>query len=570
MKYSELNLDPRLNSAIEKLNYSEATAIQEQTIPHILAGKDVAGLAQTGTGKTAAFLIPLIERILRTQNDPNHERAIKNWNARSFILILVPTRELADQINENVGKIAFGTGLKSYPLYGGTGYEKQKEALLSGLQFVVSTPGRLIDLYKENHVDLKQVAAIIFDEADRMFDMGFKDDMKYILSRVPRERQFLVFSATLNFDVLNTAYQFGAEPVEINISRDQAKAENVKDVILHVGHEEKPQFLLSIIKKENPKQTMIFTNFKHNVDRLAKFLMDNGIPAMGISSLMNQSQRNSVIEKFKAENDHNVLVATDVAARGLDINGVDLVVNFEMPQDAESYVHRIGRTGRAGNEGKAFSLISDRDIDSLSRVEDYTKKKIEPLFMEDTELIKDFKPFQSEDHVFKRRGDGPRDNRGPRGRGGDRGDRGGRPDRKDRGPRPPRAEGSETRQRPEGARTEGSRVEGAEHRSRPEAGDGRPQQARGQGAQHPRPQRPHHAKEHSRSEHKHGDRPRQGQAKSRPANANGSQVRPQDSVQAKPAQSRNFRSNGRGGQAKAAAPKSIGAKVKSFFQKIFG
>ncbi len=147
MKYSELNLDPKLVSAIENLNYVEATAIQEQTIPHILAGKDVAGLAQTGTGKTAAFLIPLIERILRTHNDPNHERAIKNWNARSFILILVPTRELADQINENVVKLAFGTGLKSYPLYGGTGYEKQKEALLSGLQFIVSTPGRLIDLY---------------------------------------------------------------------------------------------------------------------------------------------------------------------------------------------------------------------------------------------------------------------------------------------------------------------------------------------------------------------------------------------------------------------------------------
>jgi len=569
MKYSELNLDPRLNSAIEKLNYTEATAIQEQTIPHILAGKDVAGLAQTGTGKTAAFLIPLIERILRTSNDPAHERAFKNWNARSFILILVPTRELADQINENVGKLAFGTGLKSYPLYGGTGYEKQKEALLSGLQFVVSTPGRLIDLYKENHVDLKQVAAIIFDEADRMFDMGFKDDMKYILSRVPRERQFLVFSATLNFDVLNTAYQFGAEPVEINISRDQAKAENVKDVILHVGQDEKPQFLLSIIKKENPKQTMIFTNFKHNVDRLAKFLMDNGIPAMGISSLMNQSQRNNVIEKFKAENDHNVLVATDVAARGLDINGVDLVVNFEMPQDAESYVHRIGRTGRAGNEGKAFSLISDRDVESLGRVEEYTKKKIEVLFMEDAELLKDYKPLQSEDNVFKRRSDGPRDSRGPRSRGGDRGDRGGRPDRKDRGPRPPRGD------RPDYPRAEGAghpRVEGADQQRpqgpRAEGAEGRTQNAKPQGQRPPR----HPHKDQNR-EHKHGDRSRQGQGhKPRPQHANGAQPRSQEQAHAKPVQSaqgRNFRSNARGGQSKA-APKSIGDKVKSFFQKIFG
>lgn len=395
MKYSELNLEIRLNSAIEKLNYVEMTPIQEKAIPLVLAGSDVSGLAQTGTGKTAAFLVPLIERILRTQIDPSHERAFKNWLPISHILILVPTRELADQINENVIKISEGTGIKSYPLYGGTGYEKQKEALKSGLQFIVSTPGRLLDLYKENFVDLKQVQAIVFDEADRMFDMGFKDDMKYILGRVPRDRQFLVFSATLNFDVLNTAYQYGAEPVEINISRDQAKADNVQDFLMHVGDGEKPQQLLSLLKKENPKQAMIFTNYKHNVDRVTKFLMDNKVPAMGISSLNSQPQRNLVIEKFKAENDQNILVATDVAARGLDIKGVDLVINYEMPQDAESYVHRIGRTGRAGREGKAFSLVSDKDIDSLKRVEEYTKKKIENFFLEDADILKEYKSLSS-------------------------------------------------------------------------------------------------------------------------------------------------------------------------------
>ncbi len=395
MNYSELNLEPRLNSAVEKLNYVDMTPIQEMAIPLVLAGSDVSGLAQTGTGKTAAFLVPLIEKILRTQTDPTHERAFKNWLPISYILILVPTRELADQINENVEKIGAGTGIKTYPLYGGTGYEKQKEALKSGLQFIVSTPGRLIDLYKENFVDLKQVRAIVFDEADRMFDMGFKDDMKFILGRVPRDRQFLVFSATLNFDVLNTAYQFGAEPVEINISRDQAKADNVQDFLMHVGDNEKAQQLLSLLKKENPKQAMIFTNFKHNVDRISKFLMDNKIPAMGISSLNSQPQRNLVIEKFKAENDQNILVATDVAARGLDIKGVDLVINYEMPQDAESYVHRIGRTGRAGREGKAYSLVSDKDIDSLKRVEEYTKKKIENFFLEDADIIKDLKHLSS-------------------------------------------------------------------------------------------------------------------------------------------------------------------------------
>ncbi len=534
MNYSELNLDPRLFAAIEKLKYVEATPIQIQAIPIILQNRDVAGLAQTGTGKTAAFVIPLVERILKTQNEPGHERAFKDWHARSFILILVPTRELAEQINDNIILFTENNGLKSYPLYGGTGYEKQKEALSSGLHFVVSTPGRLIDLYKENHIDLKQVAAIVFDEADRMFDMGFKDDMMYILSRVPRERQFLVFSATLNFDVLNTAYQFGADPVEINISRDQAKAENVKDAIIHLGHEEKPQILLSLLKKENPKQVIIFTNFKHNVDRVANFLISNNLPAMGLSSLMNQTQRNRVIEKFKAENDQNILVATDVAARGLDIMGVDLVVNYEMPQDAESYVHRIGRTGRAGNEGKAFSLICDRDIDSLSRVEEYTKKKIDINFLEDAELIKEFKALpRDHDGGFKKKFDSPR---------------------KDMG------------------RSEKSRAGGADYKNgkaaRFEPSETRkpfvPSKPQAQAANQAKtvPAKPQIAKP--------GGYKPQG---SKPvAKVNAATQKPQNTpFKAKPAKARNFRSNASSAQATPKNPNAtLSQKVKSFIQKIFG
>ncbi len=432
MKYAELNLDPRLQNAIDQLGYADATPIQEQAIPHIIIGKDISGLAQTGTGKTAAFLIPLIERILKSETDSTSDRAFSDWKPFQCILILVPTRELADQIHENVEKLTLGCGLKSYPFYGGTGYEKQKEALKNGLHFIVSTPGRLMDLYKEHHVDFKKVRAVVFDEADRMFDMGFKDDMKYILSRIERTRQFLVFSATLNFDVLNTAYQFGAEPVEINISRDQAKADNVKDALFHIGNNEKPQHLISLMKRENPRQTIVFTNFKSNVDRIANFLTSNGYPAMGISSLISQAQRNQVIGDFKAENNKNILVATDVAARGLDISDVDLVINFEMPQDAESYVHRIGRTGRAGKEGKAFSFISEKDVDSLARVEEYTKKKIEIGYLEDADLAKDFKPMRSEEFGFKKGFERDRDSKSHHGgRGGpDRSnDRGGKPSR---------------------------------------------------------------------------------------------------------------------------------------------
>jgi ATP-dependent RNA helicase RhlE len=563
MKYSELNLDPRLNSAIEKLGYTEATAIQEQTIPHILEAKDVAGLAQTGTGKTAAFLIPLIERILKTETEPTSVRALKDWNARSFVLILVPTRELADQINDNVIKLTNGTNLKTYPLYGGTGYDKQKEALASGLQFVVSTPGRLMDLYKENFVDLKQVRAIVFDEADRMFDMGFKDDMTYILGRVPRERQFLVFSATLNFDVLNTAYQFGAEPVEINISRDQAKAENVKDFIIHLGHDEKPQYLLSMLKKENPKQAMIFTNFKHNVDRIAFFLMDNGIPAMGISSLLSQAQRNNVIEKFKAENDQNILVATDVAARGLDINGVDMVINYEMPQECESYVHRIGRTGRAGNEGKAFSFICDRDIDSLARVEDYTKKKIEAVFVEDADLVKEFKKFKHEDRSFGGKFDKPRSGGRSQGRGGN--------DRGDRRPRPPRREGGDAQSAagPSGPARERKPHDGPRKQVDQKFNKTRdPQQNR-----EPREQNRDKARDHKNFE-----------KSARPHHQNGAKAafkghhdakaqvqkthKPDAQAQGKSA--RNFRSNSGSAKKSNAANAGLAQKVKSFIQKIFG
>lgn len=459
MKYAELNLDSRLQNAIDQLGYTEATPIQEQAIPHIITGRDISGLAQTGTGKTAAFLIPLIERILKSETDPADARAFPDWKPFQCILIMVPTRELADQIHENVEKLTLGCGLKSHAFYGGTGYEKQKEALKNGLHFIVSTPGRLIDLFKEHHVDFKKVRAVVFDEADRMFDMGFKDDMKFVLSRIERTRQFLVFSATLNFDVLNTAYQFGADPVEINISRDQTKADNVKDALFHIGNNEKPQHLLSIMKRENPRQTIVFTNYKSNVDRIANFLTTNGIHAMGISSLISQAQRNQVIGDFKAENNKNVLVATDVAARGLDITDVDLVINFEMPQDAESYVHRIGRTGRAGAEGKAFSFISEKDVDSLSRVEEYTKKKIDIGFIEDADLIKDYKPMRSEEFGFKK-GFERDNNRGPKPRGAAgpaRGnDRGGAKPMRANGPDRPAKSGPDRRPAAKPAMTNGA------------------------------------------------------------------------------------------------------------------
>lgn len=511
MKFSDLDLHPVLNASIQKLGFDEPTPIQEATIPPLLEGRDVAGLAQTGTGKTAAFLLPLMERIIRARENPEQlseedkakreARAFPEWRSNQFILVLVPTRELAEQVYENALKFIGESGLRAVSIYGGVAYDKQKEGLRQGVEFVIATPGRLIDLFKEHLLDLKQVRGIVFDEADRMFDMGFKDDMKFILQRVPKERQFLVFSATLNLDVLNTAYQFGANPVEVNVSRDQAKAENVDDKIFHVGQEEKGPHLLSLLRLHKPRQAIVFSNFKMNVPRIAQFLNDNGIPAVGISSLLTQSQRNRVMEQFKGESEHNVLIATDVAARGLDIKGVDMVVNFELPDDPENYVHRIGRTGRAGAKGLAFSLVSDRDIDALSRIEQYLKHKVDSGFLEEGELVKEYKAMQSDR--------GPREYRGGPGGGGFRGEgRGGRPERGAGGRGEGRREGGRGGGRGEGRRDggrgEGRGGEGRRHERGPRPHGGEPMAAGAEGTSATA------GSSEQRSHHGHGPRRHEG------------------------------------------------------------
>lgn len=417
--FADFNLHPQLQKSIDELGYTTCTAIQEKCIPLLQRGQDVAGLAQTGTGKTAAFLIPLMDRILKatSENEEDKANAFLDWQSNNFIMILVPTRELVTQVLENFQKLATHTNMVGVHLYGGVGYDEQKAALAKPFQFLIATPGRLIDLYKEGFVDFKNVRGLVLDEADRMFDMGFQQDVFFILKRVPQDRQLLMFSATLNFSVTEMAYQAHSNPVQVDVSRDKVTTENIEDMILHVGRHDKPKFLLSILKKFEPKQIIIFSNFKNNIPRISQFLIDNGYPALGISSLMTQAQRNRVIENFKGENKHNIMVATDVAARGLDIKGVDLVINYELPDDAENYVHRIGRTGRAEQKGRAFSFVSDKDVDALGRIQDYLKEKLDDLWLEDADLVTDFKPMPA-DEYRKFNGSGPA-NRG----GGDRGDR---------------------------------------------------------------------------------------------------------------------------------------------------
>lgn len=587
MKFSELDLHPSLQAGLDKLGFSECTPIQELTMPHVLEGRDVAGLAQTGTGKTAAFLLPLMERIVQARSNPEEmseeqkalreKRAFPDWRSNQFILVLVPTRELAEQVFENAQKLVGDSGMKAVSIYGGVSYDKQKEGLRNNVEFVIATPGRLIDLYKENLVDMNQVRAIVFDEADRMFDMGFKDDMKFILQRVPKERQFLVFSATLNLDVMNTAYQFGANPVEVNVSRDQAKAENVEDMIFHVGSEEKGAHLLSLLRLHKPRQTIVFSNFKMNVPRITQFLNDNAVPTVGISSLLTQSQRTRVMEQFKGESDHNVLIATDVAARGLDIKGVDMVVNFELPDDPENYVHRIGRTGRAGEKGKAFSLVSDRDVDALSRVETYLKHKLEVAFLEDADVVKEYKAMPSDRGSRAPRAGGyDRDAKsGGEGRPGGGGRSGGRQGGRDGGrrggnaaagapgeARPPREGGRRERgPRREGGREKEPQVAGAEG-----AAPSRPQQAPKGG---PRPAGPGGRRNGNDSRRQPGDRgPREARGPGGPAAKNGASKGGRPDPTRKHGPKGSPKGGPKGGP--IPVPKTIGAKVSGFFKKLFG
>ena len=611
MKFSEIDLHPQLQTNLSKMNFVDCTPIQEQTMPSLLAGRDVAGLAQTGTGKTAAFLLPLIHRVLRgmeatagskpeaisspplAEGEAPAETAIvegtdssddakkqsvqsyfADWKKRQFILILVPTRELAEQVYTNAIKFLEGTKLSAVSIYGGTSYDTQKRALNQGVEFVIATPGRLIDLFKEHLVDLRQVRAVVFDEADRMFDMGFKDDMKYILKRLPRERQFLVFSATMNFDVLNVAYEFGADPVEFNISKDKAKADNVRDELFHIGQMDKPAHLLSLIKKYNPRQVIVFSNFKHNVERIAVFLNRNDLPAMGISSLLTQAQRTRVMEQFKASNDRNILIATDLAARGLDILGVDMVINYDLPEDPENYVHRIGRTGRAGQTGVAFSLVSDRDVDSLSRVEQYLGHKVATGWLESEELLKEFKPFPLDHEVAGGGGDRrPQQRRGGPGGGGRDGRRPPRGEPRGGDRRPPRAGGDAQAQQGQGAGGSGHRDR---HMGRHRRRDGAPMGAGEQSSQQQRHGQGGHSQRTGSSGSSSQHPQSQQRRDSRGGRPGGSGPRRQAQQNNRRPMDRNGRAGGgqprphRSGGGASVANKSIGQKVSGFFKRLFG
>jgi len=384
MTFTELNLPEAVSRGIAEAGFTHCTPIQEETLPIALAGRDVAGQAQTGTGKTAAFLIALFTRLLR-QEVPERDN-----NPRA--LILAPTRELVVQIEKDAQLLGKHCGFTIQAIYGGVDYMKQRNALREGADIVIGTPGRLIDYLKQKVYHLKKIEALVIDEADRMFDMGFIADLRFILRRLPPfdKRQNLMFSATLNQRVMELAYEFMNVPEKVAVTPEQMTAERVEQVLYHVARKEKFPLLLGLLRKEGMARTMIFVNTKREVEYLHDRLNANDFPCRMISGDVEQKKRLRILEQFK-EGTLPILIATDVASRGLHIEGVSHVINYDLPQDCEDYVHRIGRTARAGAEGKAISLADEDGAFYLEAIEEYIKDKVPVEWAEDELFVHDYK-----------------------------------------------------------------------------------------------------------------------------------------------------------------------------------
>jgi len=365
LKFNELHLSAELLAEIDKAGFVEASPIQEQTIPLAMAGKDVIGQAQTGTGKTAAFGFPTLEKI--DTEDPTVQA-----------LIIAPTRELAVQSQEELFRFGRSKGVKVRSVYGGSSIEKQIKALKSGAHIVVGTPGRLLDLIKRKALKLNHVETLILDEADEMLNMGFLEDIEAIISCVPEDRQTLLFSATMPDAIKQIGVKFMKEPTHVKIAAKELTTELVDQYYIRVKENEKFDTMTRLMDVEQPELSIVFGRTKRRVDELTRGLKIRGFRAEGIHGDLDQGKRLRVLRDFKNGN-LDVLVATDVAARGLDISGVTHVYNYDIPQDPESYVHRIGRTGRAGKSGQSITFVAPNEMGYLQIIENLTKKRMKGM-----------------------------------------------------------------------------------------------------------------------------------------------------------------------------------------------
>lgn len=350
MNFKELNLSSKILSAIDFMGHTRATQIQKETIPHILNGYDVIGCAQTGTGKTGAFTIPILEILA---NKKVHSRKLIK------VLVLAPTRELAIQIDDSFENYGKNLSLNHIAIFGGVSQVNQIAALKKGVDILTATPGRLLDLIKQGYIDLSRIEFLVLDEADHMLDMGFVNDIKKILKILPTERQTLFFSATMPNEIKKFAGTILKKPKEVNVTPISSTAKTVTQELYFVDKIDKQNLLIELLKRKTNSQSLVFTRTKHGADKLVKRLLKVGIKASAIHGNKSQGNRQRVLSDFK-RNNISVLIATDIAARGIDINELPYVINYELPSIPETYVHRIGRTGRAGNNGVAVSFC-DKD-----------------------------------------------------------------------------------------------------------------------------------------------------------------------------------------------------------------
>ena len=396
MSFSELGLRAELLRAIEAQGYDTPTPIQRQAIPAVLAGGDLLASAQTGTGKTAGFTLPMLQRLADGPRPaPRSIRA----------LVLTPTRELAAQVGESVREYGKQLPLTSHIIFGGVGQQPQVDAIRKGLDILIATPGRLLDLQQQGHISLSDVEILVLDEADRMLDMGFIHDIRKLLALMPAKRQNLLFSATFSNEIQALANRLLDSPTMIEVARRNTTAETVDQAVYRVDREKKRDLLAHLIKTQQWYQVLVFTRTKHGANRLAEHLEKQRIPAMAIHGNKSQSARTRALGAFKSGK-LQVLVATDIAARGLDIDELPHVVNFELPNVAEDYVHRIGRTGRAGNDGQAVSLVCVDEHGLLKGIERLIKRDLEKHIEPGFEPDPNAKPEPIENGRNKRGGGG--------------------------------------------------------------------------------------------------------------------------------------------------------------------
>ena len=455
--FADFDIPEPLLRGLKDSGYEYCTPIQEKAIPIALLGNDVAGEAQTGTGKTAAFLVPVMAGMMRDK---------KRKTGVPGALMIAPTRELALQIYQDALEFGRYADFEISAVFGGVDYRKQANILRSGVDIVVGTPGRLIDYIKQGILDVKNIRHLVIDEADRLFDMGFVADLRWIMRRLPdyKRRQSMLFSATLGYRVLELTYEFMNLPQEVTVEADTRTVKEADQALYHCGAHEKLNLLLGLLNKEDWSRVMIFTNTRSEVDRLAFKLTGNGYSAEGISGRLDQRKRMKLLERFK-NGEVQILVATNVAARGLHVDEISHVINYDVPADPEDYVHRVGRTARAGAKGKAITLCCDRFATHLPYIEEYLDDKVPVAWADDDMFQEDKAPDYRP----------PRKKARPQGK---------RPlkDRKNRG-KPassrPKRRTRKSSQKPEGAKATGG--EGQKPKPKPKSDSGKPQEAPKQG-----------------------------------------------------------------------------------------